>query len=430
MLTKPITTRFLISISILAWIGDFCNSILDVLYIFYTVELGFAPGPIGLISSTYGISYVIGAIIFGRLIDKLPHKTSLLIATGGQVVISSSYIFLIIFSTHLPNILLWILAGQVIRALVYSFFWPTIEMLYSEIAQGNKRLHERFISIFCISWSLGAAMGTSFAGIFGEWLILGGFISTTLIYGIGFLIVFFGINSNINSGADYSAADNLSNHHPKSSFMQDGDSDKSENSSSRVIWLTLTGTLVFAIISKGLLAYVPNYAVIPEGLGLSNLISGQIIFAFGIGRFLGFLVGQWIPNSFHKLIQNISIIGIFMIAMAFTKNSWLLVGELLIVGYFAGRVYYIGLEMLMKYVSHGKGSKASLFESIVGLGTVFSPFIAGWLAELNVIIPFFFFSIMAGLSALYLRLRGKSLIKSEIHLKQKNISNFREKNNT
>ena len=406
MLTKPITTRFLISISILAWIGDFCNSILDVLYIFYTVELGFAPGPIGLISSTYGISYVIGAIIFGRLIDKLPHKTSLLIATGGQVVISSSYIFLIIFSTHLPNILLWILAGQVIRALVYSFFWPTIEMLYSEIAQGNKRLHERFISIFCISWSLGAAMG------------------------IGFLIVFFGINSNINSGADYSAADNLSNHHPKSSFMQDGDSDKSENSSSRVIWLTLTGTLVFAIISKGLLAYVPNYAVIPEGLGLSNLISGQIIFAFGIGRFLGFLVGQWIPNSFHKLIQNISIIGIFMIAMAFTKNSWLLVGELLIVGYFAGRVYYIGLEMLMKYVSHGKGSKASLFESIVGLGTVFSPFIAGWLAELNVIIPFFFFSIMAGLSALYLRLRGKSLIKSEIHLKQKNISNFREKNNT
>ncbi|MCF2140785.1 MAG: MFS transporter [Candidatus Lokiarchaeota archaeon] len=415
MKRTPNSQRILFFLSSLAWIGDFCNSMLDILFIFYAVQLGFEPGPIGLISSIYGIIYLITPALFGKLIDKLPHRQSLLIATSGQAGISIIYIFLINMTPAPSKILFWILAGQAFRATAYAFYWPTIEVLYSETAHGDERKHERYISFFCIAWSLGAALGTSFAGIFGEWILISGFIITSIIYLIGFGIVYWGLSSrksviieksNSIQQNDKKRISNSTIEIKKPIYFNPTHQNLSKTSittdSSRMIWQTLIGTLVFAIISKGILAYVPNYAVIPEGLGLSKLISGQIAFAFGIGRFLGFIMGQFITNSFRKLSQNMGFVSIFMISVAFSRNSWLLIIELFIIGYVTGRIYYIALELLMKYVTHGKGSKAGLFESIVGLGSGISPFIAGWLAEWNLIAPFFFFSLVAGMGFVYL----------------------------
>ncbi|MHA1611602.1 MAG: MFS transporter [Promethearchaeota archaeon] len=414
--------RVLIFVSILSFIGDFANSMLDVLYVFYAVSLGLSPGTIGWIISIYGITYLITPVIIGPIIDRLPRKTSLLIATSGQTLITLTYIFMVAIEP--PSIFYLILVGQVIRATAYAFFWPTIQVLYSEIAEGNHRQHERNISLFCISWSLGVALGAFFAGIFGEWVLLGGFITASALYAIMFVLVFLGIPAShisTTSTGDFTR-DSTSN--PK------GDS-KSKCSeklftnpeipqlynhstpSNLVLWLILLGTLVFAVISKGILAYFPNYAVITDGLNLSEFLSGQIIFAFGIGRFFGFLAGQWISNSFTKLVRNTLMAGVFLVTVIFTNISWILMGELLIIGYVVGRIYYIALELTLKHHSHDKGAKAGLFEGIVGLGTGISPLIAGWLAEWNLIAPFLFFSVFALISGGIMRWLGKSLMRQE-----------------
>ncbi|MHA1674868.1 MAG: MFS transporter [Promethearchaeota archaeon] len=400
------TKRILILASILSFIGDFSNSMLDVLYVFYAVSLGFSPGTIGWIASIYGITYLITPVIMGPIIDKLPRKTSLLIATIGQTMITLGYIAMIAIEP--PSIFYLILGGQVIRATAYAFFWPTIQVLYSEIAQGNHKQHERNISLFCISWSLGAGLGASFAGIFGEWILIGGFITVSVVYAVGLGLVLFGIPGN--SKQNLVIGSTISNPDTSSKPSKPSRPTKPSN---LVLWVILLGTLVFAVTSKGILSYFPNYAVIPEGLNLSEFITGQIIFALGIGRFLGFLMGQWIANSFTKLVRNTLTAGAFLLVIAFINVPWIIMLILLIIGYIVGRIYYIALELTLKHHSHNKGAKAGLFEGMVGLGTALAPLIAGWLAEWNLIVPFIFFSTFAFVSWGIMKKLGKNLMREE-----------------
>ncbi len=385
---------------------------LDVLYVFYAVSLGFSPGTIGWIASIYGITYLITPVIMGPIIDKLPRKTSLLIATIGQTIITLGYIAMIAIEP--PSIFYLILGGQVIRATAYAFFWPTIQVLYSEIAQGNHKQHERNISLFCISWSLGAGLGASFAGIFGEWVLIGGFITVSVVYAIGLGLVVFGIPGDSKQKIIIDSTISK----PDTPFKPSKPSKPSKPTkptkpSNLVLWVILLGTLVFAVTSKGILSYFPNYAVIPEGLNLSEFITGQIIFALGIGRFLGFLTGQWITNSFTKLVRNTLTAGTFLLAIAFIDVPWILMVILLIIGYIVGRIYYIALELTLKHHTHNKGAKAGLFEGMVGLGTALAPLIAGWLAEWNLIVPFIFFSAFALVSWGIMRILGKTLMREE-----------------
>lgn len=385
---------------------------LDVLYVFYAVSLGFSPGTIGWIASIYGITYLITPVIMGPIIDKLPRKTSLLIATIGQTIITLGYIAMIAIEP--PSIFYLILGGQVIRATAYAFFWPTIQVLYSEIAQGNHKQHERNISLFCISWSLGAGLGASFAGIFGEWVLIGGFITVSVVYAIGLGLVVFGIPGDSKQKIIIDSTISK----PDTPFKPSKPSKPSKPTkptkpSNLVLWVILLGTLVFAVTSKGILSYFPNYAVIPEGLNLSEFITGQIIFALGIGRFLGFLTGQWITNSFTKLVRNTLTAGTFLLAIAFIDVPWILMVILLIIGYIVGRIYYIALELTLKHHTHNKGAKAGLFEGMVGLGTALAPLIAGWLAEWNLIVPFIFFSAFALVSWGIMRILGKTPMREE-----------------
>lgn len=371
---------------------------LDVLYVFFAVNLSFSTSKIGWISSSYGIAYLLTPMFMGQLVDRLTHRKSLLIATGSQAIISLFYILMLL--TNPPGIFVLIIIGQVIRATAYSFFWPAIEVIYSEIAQGNQRRHERNISLFCICWSLGSALGTSIAGIFGQWILLGGFITISIVFIIAFGIVSLLIPKNISN------QDFVDESSPKSAqaCVEMPISPTQPNaitqpqpislpfSLKKIIWLTLAGTLVFSIISKGIIGYFPNYSVLPEGLNFSKFLTGQLVFAFGLGRFSGFIAGQWITNSFKKLAVNILALSVLLVGLVLFTNVWVLVFFLYIIGYLMGRIYFIALELTLKYHLEGKGAKAGMFESFVGMGTALSPLIAGFLAEVDLLYPFIFFS--------------------------------------
>ncbi|WP_371804228.1 MFS transporter [Candidatus Lokiarchaeum ossiferum] len=404
-------------IYLLPFIGDLTNMILSVLFIIYADSVGFSTTKIGWIVSAYGLSYLIMPFLIGKLVDRLSHRKSLIIATTGQMVNAIVYIFMM----DLPiNILYFvIIGGQVTRAAAYSFYWPSIESFLSESTSKSSEAHEKSIRWFCISWGFGAAIGSPIGGFFSDLRIVNGYIIVLLAYFAALLIVIVAIPKNRgfqlfpttnfssegilrfddgkiaplaqnvpkNGQNDVSKPEVLSGH----TISPSDPSSEKINLNSLAI-LLLLGTLLYAICSKGFLGYFPNYAVISGGLNLSGFVTGQVLFIFGIGQFIAFISGKFLKNSFFALKSSILIISILFLTMALVKNVIILSIIMFIAGFFIARVYYLSLELTMKYEPSSKGAKAGLFESMVGLGLGITPIIAGFIAEFNLTIPFYTFS--------------------------------------
>jgi MFS family permease len=151
--------------------------------------------------------------------------------------------------------------------------------------------------------------------------------------------------------------------------------------------------LLYALDSKVIIYYFPNYALLPDGLGWSEPLTGEIMLMYGIGQLIFFIIGRFFKNSFKALLSSIFILSCLFMLLNWVKN-WIAIGAILFfIGLMMGRLYYISLELLMNYEKKEKGKKAGIFESFVGLGAIISPLIAGLLAEITLTLPFIFYGI-------------------------------------
>ncbi len=165
---------------------------------------------------------------------------------------------------------------------------------------------------------------------------------------------------------------------------------------------------MYAVISKFLLGYFPNYADRPTVLNWSDTLTGLVMLAFGIGRTLYFILGRFIHNTFNAISQMIFIGAVATFLLGFFSNEWIIIILLFIIGVCVGRLYLVSLSLMLRYEQKRKGAKAGLFESLIGLGTVLSPLIAGIIGTINLELPFFIYGLFAlGIWALYIYLKHK-----------------------
>jgi len=161
--------------------------------------------------------------------------------------------------------------------------------------------------------------------------------------------------------------------------------------------ILLLGTLAFAFGSKVLLGYFPNYAVLADGLAWSESQTGSVIFIFGVGQFLAYLLGAVFRNSLRLLfVAILAMCGLYSLLLVFTDIvpvSIILFG----LGLCIGTIYFISLELTLKHETSGKGAKAGWFESMVGLGTGVAPLFAGKIAEIRLQAPFVFVCVVCGI---------------------------------
>jgi len=362
----------------LAIIGDLNLSLLQVLNILYGVILGASPLQSGLIGAGYGSTYVIMAALLGRLGDKMPRRHSILLALSFQIGVSLYYLFIASTIIHL-------IIGQVILGCAYGFFWPSIEAHISENTGNSDHLHQKAISNFCVSWSIGYMMGPLLAGIFSDYDVKLGFLVILCFYVIGIVFV-LGLmspqkfsNKELIAGEKKESPSNREEYSPKDGFLL------------RILF----GMFIYAMLGKIVLVYFADYASRSEGLALSGTIVGLILFAYGIGRTLYFIVSRKIESSLKRLNFSYLIIGILLFSLIFLTQPIFLFAIILFFGIFTGLIYKSALELLLKQEQDAKGAKAGLFEGSIGLGSAFSPFLAGILGEILLILPYIIFGIIA-----------------------------------
>ena len=377
---------------LLPFIGDFTNSSLTVLFIFYGVSVGFTTVQIGWITSIYGLVYLIFPPIMGKLSDKISRKTSLLIATTAQIILACSYIGGFLWISEPSSVFWMVIVGQMLRAGAYAFYWPSIEALLSELPHRSGSDHERSISFFCISWSAGQAVGPFVAGFVANSPVLG-FGIVTGAYVISFLVVVFVIqkksptnysNNNSDTAPIYSDSNKENQRDPQKPPMN----------VSIVSSILLLGTLAFAFGSKTLIGYFPNYAVLEDGLAWSESHTGLIIFVFGVGQFLAYVLGSFFRNSLRLLYGAIFAIILLFLPLLVVTDIFLIGIIMFCLGLSIGTTYFISLELTLKHESGGKGAKAGWIESMAGLGTGIAPLIAGKIAEIHLQAPFILVSVM------------------------------------
>lgn len=355
---------------------------LQVLNVLYGVILGATPGQNGFIAGGYGLSYLLMAAILGRLGDKMPRKRSLLFALISQISVSIYFLFI-------ANAVLLLIIGQIVLGCAYGFYWPSIEAYISENTEHSDFLHQKGISNFCISWSIGYTFGPFLAGVFSDINVRIGYLIVLAVYLMSLVIMAMFIPNHY--------------HEPEKIIQTEATEPLNESESIKVedsklnlhVIRILFGMFVYAMIGRIVLSYFADYASRPQGLGLTGTEVGLMLFGFGIGRTGYFIISRYLKSSLTRLVYSYLMITVFMILIGYIAYYGVLFTIIAIFGIFSGLIYKTSLELLMKYEKEAKGAKAGLFESMIGMGSATSPIIAGLLAEISLVLPFFIFAGVA-----------------------------------
>ncbi|MBN2155208.1 MAG: MFS transporter [Candidatus Lokiarchaeota archaeon] len=339
----------------------------------YGVTLTDDPLLIGIIGAAYGLTYLITPAVLGWLGDKFPRKTSLLIASSGQFVIA--LYFLIFAGTPLLLII-----GQVLLGIFYGFYWPSIEAFTSETSYSDGILtsdqaHKKNILSFCIAWSIGYMIGPLLAGIFADYFLPGAFITVIVVYVVEFFLILANLPTRMESTSEKKS--NKSN--------QQVPLIRQSQRTHWSLYLELIVTVfVYAGISKVLYTYFVDYALDPNGLMWSDSTTGLILFLFGLGRTLFFILNYFyiqIQSSIKLILYSLLGMGLCILGIAFFRHPVVISALMLLAGISAAIIYSSTLDLMLHQAVQAKGAKAGLYESMIGLGSIVSPVVAGGIAR-------------------------------------------------
>lgn len=374
----------------LAIIGDFVYSLLLTTCIIYGTKIGGSQTETGWIGAAYGFTYLLTPTLLGKLSDKIPRKASLLIASCGQILVAIYYLIFI-------DTIFQLILGQIFLGTVYGFWWPSIEAYISEKTHETPETHQRGMANFCIAWSIGYMLGPVVAGALSDYNIIYSLIIALIFYSIGFILIILGIPMQ-------KIAKPI-----KSIDLIDGNSIISENlhknnkksdGNSQIMLKILFTMLIYALIAKIVITYFTDFAVRPETLNYNGKTVAIVMSLLGIGRLVYFILGRFnkhrfFKSSFTRINYSFLILMACLIFITQIQNPIIMGVNLFIFGFFAGLIYLSSLDLLIIQKQKGKSTIAGLFESTIGIGAAITPIIAGSLAEINVVLPFYLFAFLA-----------------------------------
>ncbi|MBN2149869.1 MAG: MFS transporter [Candidatus Lokiarchaeota archaeon] len=340
----------------LAFSGDLLGSLLIVACVLVGTRLGVEDWIIGVLGSSYGVSYMFSAAAFGHVSDKIGRRRSLLITSAGFSAVSA---ILVAF----PNVIALLVIGQVAIGLLYGFWWSSIEAYISENTAGAD--HQRKVNNFCISWSLGYMMGP----FLGPLLSLIGAVysfSLLLAFSIANLVV---INCFIRPVAR--SPINSAQGMPQDVARVNGQGAGNLAIPSAILILLI---FIYAFTKSFFIGLFPDIAI--SRIGFSEVETSEIGLAFGLARTAAFVIQNRMRSKSIALRVAIALLlslTCYLFLLTTDFPSYLVFVS--VMGVFSGMLYTTTLELLLQLNEQRKGRTAGFFEASIGIGTFLSPVI-------------------------------------------------------
>ena len=325
---------------------------------------------LGLIGSAVALSYACTPFFVGQLADRVNRSWLLSFALIFNVITT----IILVFSRSVADIVLMRFLG----GLAWGFYYPTSEVLVTDLAPPEKRVRE-------MAWySASVASGLLVGPVFGGFLIqeMGFsmmFVLSTIMIAIAFVQVMVYIVPV----------------YVKSEPISLDFSGSARTIRRLVPWYLFIACwgIIWAVITT----ILPGYA---NSVGMNTTFIGYLFAAFALSR-----IGTYVTSERYSMMGErralliatvLMIVGIVLVGL-YPSFIGFLVGVIL-VGGCSGIIFPITMGLISRHFPHEKlGAGVGSYETINGLGQAVGPFIVGFIASLTDISISFIFTAIFGI---------------------------------
>jgi MFS family permease len=341
------------------WMAMVINAV-NLALVFYARERFQAtPTQIGLLYGSYNLNYVLGCLLFKRILERVDPRICVLIATCGEL----GGLLGIYFSSNLvPAYFCQALCG-----LSTALFWPPLMGWLTEGYEGSRL--GRITGLYNLCWSSGAIIGPLLAGFLG-----GGDSARPLRYCIAaylLLLTFLAIGSR-----QYGAS-NKAKKPPQAPTAATAAKELSLGRATSMRYPCWFGAACAWATTGMLLNIYPIFA--KEELTLLERSIGSMLFMRALAMtvamsMMGF-IKRWHFN-FAQLIGGHLLLGLAVLGLGFSRNFILSTGLLAVCGMLAGHAY-------SNSMFHGVSGCAqrtfrmAIHEVVLSIGAVFGGVLSG-----------------------------------------------------
>jgi len=309
---------------------------------------------LGYIGTAYAVTYAVGPVLVGRLVDRV-NRVRLY---GFAIMINVGTTVALAFSKSVSEII-------VVRALAgvgLAFFWPITEALTLELAHKEGRVRE--LGLFSVSFGTAFLIGPTLGGI--------------EIQDLGFFDLFV-ISSALMICALVEAIALLSPEH-RTNRARTKHIDEPPHVMLRLLpWYLMIAC--YGIVSSIVAAIFPGYA---NSIGMSAVSIGVLFTAFGIARVLVYSTAERYSHFGERralvLAGLLIVLGSAIILLLPTFTGFLI--AMMIVGACFAVIYPLSIGLVSRHFSDAQtGFAVGSYESVYGIGSMIGPVVAGTLAS-------------------------------------------------
>ena len=333
---------------------------------------------LGVIGTVWALATAITPVLVGHAADRMNRAWVYCLS----LIINAVATIILVFSNSVFDIVLLRLFGGI----GMGAFWPTAEVLVTDITPPEKRVREMG------RYSIALATGT----------LLGPFIGGIIIEALGYFLLF--VISTVVIGISIVQA--LAWVVPSYRRKASGPSGSSGSSGSLPIvrrllpWYLML--LCYGVVWALLGSIFPGYA---NSTGISAALIGLLLSAFGVSRIFSYATThRYVKYGERRMIlfsSGLIFSGIFILGAIPTFLAFLV--GILLIGGGVGVVFPITISLIARHFPDDRaGAAVASFETSVNIGETIGPYLAGFLASLiNIESSFLIMSVFGALMAIF-----------------------------
>jgi|YelNatPaOPRAMG01_1025707.scaffolds.fasta_scaffold01262_2 MFS family permease len=295
---------------------------------------------IGMLGTVYGLTYSLSAVYFGKVSDRVGHKSLAIVGLVLYAVIAMLY-------SSFDNPYQFVV-GKSLEGISMAMVWPSLEALSSKLGAKNK---EGALLLYTVSWSV----ASSIAPYLSSYLVRLSFL---------YPLIFSAVASII--GAYFILRSKIGNH----SLIPE-----SNGRVSMVFDIILPMTL-YGVNSSIFYSFYPVYGIVAgfgiRGAGLLGTFYGIFLTVTFI---LSFFLSKRVKSRSLIIAGALVDLSVLLLLVSHSITSNIIIVSLL--GGGLGLVYFSVMINIFRHYHEGLGSKTGIFEASIGAGYIIGPAIAG-----------------------------------------------------
>jgi len=311
---------------------------------------------LGFIGSAGALAYAMTPILFAYLADRFNRVWLFSLA----LMINALATIVLVFTRSVADIVLLRLFG----GFGFGFFWPSAEVLVTDLAPVEKRVRE--IGHYSVAWASAFLIGP----------LIGGYIIQSLTY-----IVLFAFSTVLITVALLVTVLWIAPAYRRKVEMRPDFSGSGTAIRKLASWYLMI--LCYGIVFSVIVSIFPGYA---NSLGVSPTIIGLFYTVFGISRTVAFATSERYVRFGEKrallFSSAILTIGVLMIGI-FSNTTVFLLSSILLGGSF-GVIFPITIALISRHFPNERlGVAVGSYEGVFGIGFTAGPVLAGITASIS-----------------------------------------------